>query len=408
MLFIGVAMLSNRIIRPIASVVGWPLERLRGITGRLARENTLRNPGRTTTTAAALMIGLALVTFVAVFASALSKSFSEAIDQAFAGDLAMQNTDGFSRIPPDATKQVRLVKGVETVSPLASGSAKIKGVSGTQTVSGIDPDTIGRVANIDWKDGSEATLATLGRHGAIAESNWAKDNDIAVGDTVTVQTPANRTVSYTVRGTVRDRPGLIVQSIGIPQAAFKPDFGIRQDDVALVAFAPGQNFDAVRARVDDTISRSFPNVETRSQQELKDDQEQQVNQLLVLVYALLALSIFISLFGVVNTLILTIHERTREIGMLRAIGTSRAQVRRLIRYESVITAMIGAIMGAAIGLLLAVVAVKALADEGFVLSIPYPLLVIMLMLAAVAGVAAAIAPARRASRINVIEALQYE
>jgi putative ABC transport system permease protein len=149
-------------------------------------------------------------------------------------------------------------------------------------------------------------------------------------------------------------------------------------------------------------------VESRSQKELKDDQREHINQLLVLVYALLALSIVISLFGVVNTLILTIHERTREIGMLRAIGTSRSQVRRMIRYESVITAMIGAIIGAGIGLLLAIVAVKALADEGFVLSIPYPLLVIMLMLAAVAGVAAAIAPARRASRINVIEALQYE
>jgi putative ABC transport system permease protein len=128
----------------------------------------------------------------------------------------------------------------------------------------------------------------------------------------------------------------------------------------------------------------------------------------LLIYVLLALSILISLFGVVNTLILTIHERTREIGMLRAIGTSRRQVRQMIRYESVITAMIGAIMGATLGLVLAIVAVQALSDEGLVLSIPYPLLVIMLMLAAVAGVAAAIAPARRASRLNVIEALQYE
>jgi putative ABC transport system permease protein len=164
----------------------------------------------------------------------------------------------------------------------------------------------------------------------------------------------------------------------------------------------------VRARVDNALASSFPNVESRSEKQLKADQREQLNKLLVLVYALLALSIIISLFGVVNTLILTIHERTREIAMLRAIGTSRRQVRRLIRYESVITAMIGAIVGAGIGLLLAVVSVKALADEGFVLSIPYPILVIMLILAAVAGVAAAIVPARRASRINIIEALQYE
>jgi putative ABC transport system permease protein len=129
---------------------------------------------------------------------------------------------------------------------------------------------------------------------------------------------------------------------------------------------------------------------------------------LVLIYALLALSVLIALFGVVNTLILTIHERTREIGMLRAIGTSRRQVRRMIRYESVITAMIGGVVGAAIGFALAVVAVEALSDEGLVLSIPYPVLVAAIILAAIAGVAAAIAPARRAARINVIEALLYE
>jgi putative ABC transport system permease protein len=401
-------MLSNRLVRPLSSLVGWPIERLRGVTGRLARENTLRNPSRTTTTAAALMIGLALVTFVAVFASALNKSFGEALDRAFIGDLVLQNTDGFSRIPTQVGERVRTVPGVATVSPIASGNAKIKGVSGTQTVTGLDPATIARVGDIDWKQGSDATLAALGTNGAFAESNWAKDNDIEVGDQVRVTTPAGKVTTYTIRGTARDKTGLLVQSLAIPHSTLQRDFGISTDDVTLVGFDKGANFEGIRLGVDRALSQSFPNVESRSQKELKDDQREQVNKLLLLIYALLALSVFIALFGVVNTLILTIHERTREIGMLRAIGTSRSQVRRMIRYESVITAMIGAIIGAAIGLLLAIIAVKALADEGFVLSIPYPLLVILLMLAAVAGVAAAIAPARRASRINVIEALQYE
>jgi putative ABC transport system permease protein len=407
LLFIGVAMLSNRLIRPIASIVGWPLERLRGVTGRLARENTLRNPSRTTTTAAALMIGVALVTFVATFASAISKSVDEAIDDSFAADLFLVNTDGFSRIPGGVAEEVRKVDGVATVSPIASADARIKGV-GKQLVNAIDPPSIDDVANIDWRNGSDATITQLGGNGAIAESDWAKDNNIGVGDRVTVTTPTGKQVVYTVRGSARDEPQLFLASIAIPLDTFARDFGIDQDDAVFVAFAQSADPAAARAGVDRVLTRDFPNVESRSQEQLKSDQREQINQLVVLIYALLALSIIISLFGVVNTLILTIHERTRELGMLRAIGTSKAQVRQMIRYESVITAMIGAIIGSVIGLVLAIVAVKALEDEGLVLSIPFPLLVIMLILAGIAGVAAAIAPARRASRLNVIEALQYE
>ena len=151
-------------IRPIASIVGWPMERLRGVTGRLARENTLRNPGRTTTTAAALMIGLALVAFVATFASALSKSFDQALDEQFAGDLILVNTDGFSRIPGGVVESVEKVPGVAVASPLASADARIEGI-GKEVVSAIDPATVGRVANLDWDDGSDATLRRLGATG---------------------------------------------------------------------------------------------------------------------------------------------------------------------------------------------------------------------------------------------------
>jgi putative ABC transport system permease protein len=407
LLFIGIAMLSNRLIKPIASLVGWPLERLRGVTGRLARENTLRNPSRTTTTAAALMIGLALITFVATFASAISKSIDSAIADSFVADLTLVNTDGFSRIPGGVAERVRQVEGVETVSPVASADGRIKG-EGKKVVSAIDPSTIPKVAHFDWVKGSDATIAKLGRDGAIAESQWAKDNGIGVGDRVTVTTPTGKRAVYTVLGTARDEPKIFVQSIAVPLETFARDFGVNQDDAVFVTFAPGANFDQARQSVDRELSAEFPNVESRSQSQLKDDSREQINKLVVLIYALLGLSVLISLFGVVNTLILTIHERTREIGMLRAIGTSRSQVRQMIRYESVITAMIGAIIGSMLGLLLAIVAVQALSDEGLVLSIPYPLLVIVLMLAAVAGVAAAIAPARRASQLNVIEALQYE
>jgi putative ABC transport system permease protein len=408
LLFIGIAMVSDRLLRPLASFVGWPLERLRGVTGQLARENTLRNPGRTATTAAALMIGVALVSFVGVFASSLKRSFGEALDRAFAGDLAILNTDGFSPIPAQAARELRHVKGVGTVSPFAAAPGRAEGVSGTLNITGFEPATTGKVVNLDWVDGSNALLKGFSPQDALVESQWAENNGFAVGDSVVLTTPTGTQHIFRIAGTVRDRVGLVLDSVALPLRTLRNEFDARTDVIALLDYAPGADPAATRQRVDQVLATSFPNVESRSQTQLKADQEDQINQLLVLIYALLALSIIVSLFGIVNTLVLTIHERTRELGMLRAIGTSRRQVRRLIRYESLITALIGAIIGAVLGLVIAIVAVQALKDKGFVLSIPVLLLIVVLVLAGVAGILAAVLPARRASRVNVIEALQYE
>jgi putative ABC transport system permease protein len=408
LLFIGIAMLSDRLLHPLVSLVGWPLERLRGVTGQLARENTLRNPGRTATTAAALMIGVALVSFVGVFAASLKTSFGDALDRAFAGDLAILNTDGFSPIPAGAAQEMRHVKGVGVISPFAAAPGRAEGVSGTLNITGFEPATTGKVVNLDWVDGSNATLKGLSPRDALVESQWADNNGIDVGDSVVLTTPTGTQHSFHVAGSVRDQVGLVLDSVALPLRSLRHDFDARTDVIALLDYASGADPGATRQRIDKVLEKSFPNVESRSQTQLKADQEEQINQLLVLIYALLALSIIVSLFGIVNTLVLTIHERTRELGMLRAIGTSRRQVRRLIRYESLITALIGAIIGAVLGLLIAIVAVEALKDKGFVLSIPVVLLIAVLVLAGVAGILAAVLPARRASRVNVIEALQYE
>ncbi len=408
LLFLGVALLSGRLIGPLSALIGWPLERLGGVPGQLARENTQRNKSRTATTAAALMIGLALVVFVATFASALNKSLTEALDRQFASDLMLSNSDQFTRIPTQAAEAVRGIEGVAVVSPVAHGDARVEGVTGALPVSGLDPESVAPVYNLDWREGSDATLAELGGNDAIIEADWGKDNNIAVGDVIRLTTPTGTEASYTVRGSVRDKAGLLVSTFAVPRDNLLRNFGIDGDSYTFVGYVDAASPDAVRARIDQELAATFPTVESRSQAEVVADNRQQVNQILVLIYALLALSILIAIFGVVNTLILTIHERTREIGMLRAIGTSKRQVRRMIRYESVITAMIGAIIGAGIGLFLAIVSVRALSDDGLVLSIPYPLIVTLLLLAAVAGIAAAIAPARRASKTNIIEALLYE
>ena len=176
----------------------------------------------------------------------------------------------------------------------------------------------------------------------------------------------------------------------------------------LLKLRDGADTGAVREQIDTLVDEQFPTVDTKDQEEFKDFISGQVNQLLGVVYALLALAVIVSLFGIVNTLALSIHERTRELGLIRAVGMSRRQVRRIIRYEAVITALIGAVLGAVLGVVFAVIMSRPLADEGFTLSIPVGTLVGLLILALLAGVVAAIGPARRAARLDVLDALAYE
>ena len=410
LLFVGIAMLAGTIVRPLASLVGRPVEALRGVTGRLARENTLRNPVRTATTSAALMIGVALVVFAAVFAASATKSVNDALEQTFTGDLTILNTDGFSPIAPEIAPAVAEVEGVETVSPIAGAPARIEAPKGSvdQIVSGIDPGTLPLVGSLDWVEGSDETLSGLGPEEGIVEDQFAEDNGIEVGDTLTLSSPNGEQLEVTIAGSVRDRVQILVPTIALPIETVRERFDARQDFADLVGYADDANADATRTAVDELLAERFPQAEARNQQELEEQQREQINQLLVLIYVLLALSVVVSLFGVVNTLVLTIYERTREIGMLRAIGASRSQIRRMVRYESLITAMIGAIIGAIVGLAIAIAAVTALEEEGLVLGIPVVGVLVVLVVAGIAGILAGVWPARRASKIEVMEALQYE
>src|ERR687895_54138 len=376
-LLFGVSMFSPRLVRPLASVAGWPLERLRGITGRLARENAVRKPGRTAVTAAALMIGLAVVVFVTVFAAGISSSIGNAIDRNFQGDVVLQNLDGFSPISPDAAREAAQVDGVRTVLTL------------------------------EWEEGSPDTLSGITGDAAVVDDAWASSNDLEVGDQVTVRTPLERELTLTVDGTIKDNADLL-GNVVLSEDTLRREFGSRQPSMTLVALEEGANADRVQEQITQRVDRRFPTVDTLNQQELKDNQEEQINQLVGFFYVLLALAIVISLLGIVTTLALSIHERTRELGMLRAVGMSRRQVRRLVRYESVITALIGAILGTILGVIFAALVSRPLADEGFELAYPIGTLLILLLLAALAGVVAAIGPARRAARLDVLRALAYE
>jgi putative ABC transport system permease protein len=407
LLFIGLAMIGDRFVGPLASALAWPIERLRGVTGRLARENAQRQPGRTATTAAALMIGVALVVFVGVFAASIRASINDTLDRQFAGDLAIVNTDGFSPIPSKISTDVAKIDGVGVVSPVAMLPVRVQPGGDEPFISGVEPKTIGSVANLDWAEGSDATLGGLSDDQAILDEDWADKQGFDVGDQIEVTGPSGDVVNVTVAGITHDSK-FIVENLALTRATVHDRLGARDDATVFVNYAPGADPVTTRAAVDKLLADRFPNAEAQSQQEYKDNQADQINQLVALIDVLLGLSVLISMFGVINTLSLTIFERTRELGMLRAIGTSRRQVRRMIRYESVVTALLGAVTGAVIGLALAIAAVQALSSEGLSLSIPPTLPLIVLIAAILIGVVAAVGPARRASRINVLEALQYE
>jgi putative ABC transport system permease protein len=403
---LAVSLFSPVLVRPLAAIAGAPLQRLRRLTGRLARENAQRNPGRTAITAAALMIGLALVAFVTIFAAGLRDSIAEAVDDTFQGDLVIQNSDGFSPIPPGAAKAAEETSGVELVATLRGIEARLLGSGAKPRVNALSPDA-GEVFELEWDKGSAAVLRDLRDDQAAIEDSFASAHDLEVGDSFRLLSQAGARPSFEVAG-IYESDIEIVGKVLITQAVMARDFGQTQDLIDFVELAPGADPEAVQQRLETLMERQFPTAEVVNQQELKEIYEEQVNQLLSLIYALLALAILISVFGIVNTLALSIHERTRELGMLRAIGMSRRQVRTMIRYEAVITALIGAILGIVLGVLFAVLIAQPLKDEGFTLSFPIGSLLALLVLATVIGVLAAIPPARRASRLDVLRSLQYE
>jgi putative ABC transport system permease protein len=399
-----------RLVPLLARVIGG-LVRWRGITGRLAQENSIRQPGRTLTTAASLTVGLALVALVAILAAGFKATIDQAVDRSFAGNLIVENSQANGReqgIPALVAPAVRRVPGVASVTPIAFTVGRPRGSSDNATITAIEPSTFVRAYRVEWTHGSNATLLALGDTGAILTKGYASAHHLHVGQTISLLTPTERHVPVRVFGIASDNAGLF-GDITISLALARSAFGQREDALDFVSYAPGATDAQVQPAVDRVLAASFPQTRSRTAAQFKADQAGQINTLLALIYVLLALSVIVSLFGIVNTLILSIYERTRELGMMRAIGTSRAQVRQMIRYESLITALIGGVFGLVVGVVAAVlITTLALSGSGYVQAYPVGTLLVLLVVAAAAGLLAAQLPARRAARLDMLEALASE
>ncbi len=398
-----------RVTRALAGAIG-ALVSWRGITGRLARENSVRQPGRTLTTAAALTVGIALVAFVAVLAAGTKATINHAISRSFAGNLIVENTraSGEVGIPSVLGSALRRVPGVATVTPVAFTVGRTHGSSSNVTITAIEPATFGRVYRVEWKHGSNASLAQLENGGTLLTQKYASAHHLAVGGKLSLRTPTGQRVSLRVSGIASDNAQLL-GSLTISLALAQRAFGLREDAFDFVSYVSGASNAQVQPAVQRLLARSFPQTRSRTEAQFEQEQAGKVNTLLALIYVLLALSVIVSLFGIVNTLILSVYERTRELGMMRAIGTSRRQVRQMIRYESLITALIGGVLGVLVGLVAAVlVTTLALSGSGYVQSFPVGTLLILLVVAAIAGLLAAQPPARRAARLDMLRALASE
>ena len=403
-LFVGVAMNARRAVRPLAAVLGWPGTRIGGNAGVLARENAMRNPSRTASTASALMIGLALITFVAILGAGLRTAFGDAVDKLFVADYALTAANGFDPFTKEADSAVAVTPGVTAVSGIRGGDARIFG--NNVQVTAVPPNTA-QTIRIDWLHGSRRVPAQLGENGAFVADNYAKDHHLRLGSPIAVKTPTGEVLHLRLKG-VFDPPkgGSPFGSVTMSAATFDANYAKPQNLMTLINIKGGVTPENT-ARLNLSL-QSFPDAKVVTASQFKKAQLDDINLTLNLLYGLLGLSVIISLFGVVNTLVLSVFERTRELGMLRAIGMTRSQVRRMIRHESIVTALIGAALGILVGLFLAVLTTQALSDEGVVLAIPWTTIGIFVIATIVAGMLAAILPARRASRLNILKALQYE
>jgi putative ABC transport system permease protein len=398
LVFVGVAMLAPVISRPVVRVLGAAYPRLFRTPGRLATKNALRNPRRTAATASALMIGLALVSAISVMSSSAKASVSSQIDKAFAADyMVTPVSPGFDPAQPAAA--VRALPGVELVTSAYQGRFKV-GKDQQSFLATERPADLVRAAKLSLRSGSD----DLGRDGLMVDESTARSARLGVGSVVTARFADGGTQRLRVTGIYAKNQLLGARVLALP--AYRAH-ATHPAGLGLMINTDGADA-ATKSAIERALS-GYPNLKVQDQSDVKKNAQTSIDQFVMLLTVLLTLSIIIAALGIINTLALSVIERTREIGLLRAVGTSRRQTRRMIRLESVVIAVFGGLLGIAIGVVFGIAIQHAVSDQGLnVLSVPVPTLVAYLVLSAVIGVLAAVWPAWRASRLDVLKAIAFE
>ena len=397
---LGVSMLSPLISVPVARVIGAPFARL-GISGRIARQNVIRTPSRTARTASALMIGLALVTTVLVVGTSIKAKIAGAVEETVRADFVI-SAEGFTGFSPAVVAGVTELDEVTAASGIRFDRFRFEDTE--EDLVAVDPDAAARLVDIAVADGA---VEGLQRGEIVVHEDSAGDAGVSVGDEVTVEFAMGGAQQFTVAAIHRDATFAGNFLIGIDDfSEFYPANDV--DFIAFVRLADGVDLDDGRAAIE-TVLEEYPQLTLEDRSEYGQSQEDELNQLLVAVNALLGLALFIALMGIANTLALSVIERTREIGLLRAVGMSRRQARRMVLVEAIVVSVFGALLGVAVGLLFGIGSSLALPDS-FVdtIVVPWGSLLVVVIAAAICGILAGLLPARRAARLDVLDALASE
>ncbi|MEU9480318.1 FtsX-like permease family protein [Streptomyces sp. NPDC048191] len=399
------------VLGPVAAttavrLLGGPLHRLRGVTGSLARRNALRSPKRTAATASALMIGVAVVSLFTVFGASLKATMDQTVSRSFAGDVAVSSPSfgaGGSGLSPRLAPALQRLPQVDTAVGLGRGVAEVDGKGRALTVT--DPAALARTFDLGTVTGS---LRGLGTDGIALTRKEADRQHLRAGDTARLTFTDGRSEDFTVRA-VYGRSELAGDYV-ITRAAWAPHRTQDADSLIAVTFRPGVSADAGKAAVRKVAAR-YGNPEVQTRDEYAQSSAGGIDMMLTLVYALLVLAVVIALLGIANTLTLAVHERTRELGLLRAVGQTRAQLRAMVRWESVLVAAFGTVGGLGLGGFLGWVLVKAsdgASDTAFAFALPPARLAVVALVGLVAGALAGLRPARRAARLDVLRAIATE
>jgi putative ABC transport system permease protein len=395
---LGVALMSPVLGRPVLQGLGAAYQAMFGTVGTLARENTLRNPRRTAATASALMIGLALVTTMSVLGASINKSIEVAVQEEFTTDYLVSSPT-FQSFSTGIAERIRDIDGVGEVVQQQSLGSNIDGDG--SFINAADGGAVAEVYDIPVATGT----LDVGRGGIAVSEQKADSLGVDVGDTVTLTFPAGNQEAE-VQG-IYEQSNILNDAL-VPLSTLEAAQIPRQDSVVSVNAAEGTSPDELGTALEEVVA-DLPIVTVQNQEDFTEAQRASVNTLLNLIYALLGLAIIIAVLGIVNTLALSVIERTREVGLLRAVGLSRRQLRRMVRLEAIAIAVLGAVLGIVMGLVFGVVLQQALADQGITdLAVPVWQLVLFVVVAAVVGVLAAVLPARRAAKLDVLKAITTE